>query len=134
VVEQRAQITARETYIRDLEDYIDNLLVKVMETQPKLLQNPYVKQNGGSSGVSGSSSSTSDLRANNRVAAATSTSNEPPRLATLSPGVYLANSRNREITTTFTGIVTQGVKNSKSSQRSANGNPLKFIHSLISTK
>ena len=41
VVEQKAQLTVKETYIRDLEDYIDNLLVRVMETQPRLLQNPY---------------------------------------------------------------------------------------------
>lgn len=27
--------------VKELEDYLDNLLLRVMETQPKLLQNPY---------------------------------------------------------------------------------------------
>ena len=122
MVEQRAQLTVKDAYIRDLEDYIDNLLVKVMETQPRLLQNPYVQQ-PTSCGTANVGSGT------NR----TPTPLAPPS-ATLSPGVYLANSRNRDLTTTFTGIVTHSVKSSKTSRRSANGNPLKFIQSLISTK
>ena len=28
--------------LRDLEDYLDNLLLRVMETTPRILQNPYV--------------------------------------------------------------------------------------------
>lgn len=27
--------------VKELEDYLDNLLLRVMETHPKLLQNPY---------------------------------------------------------------------------------------------
>jgi len=122
VVEQRSHLATKDAYIHDLEDYIDNLLVKVIETQPKLLQNPYVRSTGNSCSVG----------INNRTT--TSVPSGLSTMATLSPGVYLANSRNREITTAFTGIVTQGVKTSKSSQRSANGNPLKFFQSLIDTK
>lgn len=28
--------------MKDLEDYLDNLLLRVMETTPRILQNPYV--------------------------------------------------------------------------------------------
>lgn len=27
--------------VKELEDYLDNLLLRVMETHPKILQNPY---------------------------------------------------------------------------------------------
>lgn len=40
ILEQKQQLSQKDDYIRDLEDYIDNLLVKVIETQPKLLQKP----------------------------------------------------------------------------------------------
>ena len=42
---QRKQIDRHDSYVRDLESYIDNLLVRVMESTPKLLQNPYLKIN-----------------------------------------------------------------------------------------
>lgn len=29
---------------KELEEYLDVLLLKVMETHPKILQNPYIKQ------------------------------------------------------------------------------------------
>ena len=34
-----------DSYVRDLESYIDNLLVRVMECTPRLLQNPFSKAN-----------------------------------------------------------------------------------------
>ncbi|KAL3841685.1 hypothetical protein ACJMK2_019795 [Sinanodonta woodiana] len=40
VIMHKAQLIRKDQYIRDLERYIDNLLVRVMETTPKLLQNP----------------------------------------------------------------------------------------------
>ncbi|KAK3583265.1 hypothetical protein CHS0354_011152 [Potamilus streckersoni] len=40
VITHKAQLIRKDQYIRDLERYIDNLLVRVMETTPKLLQNP----------------------------------------------------------------------------------------------
>ena len=39
VVTHKAQIIRKDQYIKDLEKYIDDLLVRVMETTPKLLQN-----------------------------------------------------------------------------------------------
>jgi len=41
MLEQQKSLVAKDAYIRDLEDYIDDLLVKVIESQPKLLQNPF---------------------------------------------------------------------------------------------
>ena len=38
VVTHKAQIIRKDQYIKDLEKYIDDLLVRVMEVQPKLLQ------------------------------------------------------------------------------------------------
>lgn len=29
--------------VKELEDYLDNLLLRVMETHPKILQNPYLR-------------------------------------------------------------------------------------------
>ena len=40
VLELNTQLHKKEQYNRDLENYIDNLLVKVMEVTPKLLQHP----------------------------------------------------------------------------------------------
>ena len=47
---QKVQLKNKDHYIRDLENYIDNLLVRVMETTPRILQNPYEKprRNSGS--------------------------------------------------------------------------------------
>uniref|UniRef100_A0A0A1XJM3 Rab11 family-interacting protein 1 n=1 Tax=Zeugodacus cucurbitae TaxID=28588 RepID=A0A0A1XJM3_ZEUCU len=36
--------------VKELEDYLDNLLLRVMETQPKLLQNPYSRTTSAKSG------------------------------------------------------------------------------------
>ena len=43
VVKQKAKIAEQDHYVKDMEDYIDRLLVKVIETSPKLLQNPSEK-------------------------------------------------------------------------------------------
>ena len=39
VVTHKAQLIRKDQYIRELEGYIDNLLVRVMETSPRILQN-----------------------------------------------------------------------------------------------
>ncbi len=38
VIQNKARMIRKDRYIGDLESYIDDLLVRVMETQPKLLQ------------------------------------------------------------------------------------------------
>jgi hypothetical protein len=43
--QQRQQMTRRDAYVKDMESYIDNLLVRVMESTPKILQNPYGRNN-----------------------------------------------------------------------------------------
>ncbi|KAL8591069.1 hypothetical protein ACOMHN_032634 [Nucella lapillus] len=40
VIQNKAQLIRKDQYIRDLESYIDNLLVRVMETQPRILRPP----------------------------------------------------------------------------------------------
>ncbi|KAL8608894.1 hypothetical protein ACOMHN_065232 [Nucella lapillus] len=40
VIQNKAQLIRKDQYIRDLESYIDNLLVRVMETQPRILHRP----------------------------------------------------------------------------------------------
>ncbi|XP_076450521.1 rab11 family-interacting protein 2-like isoform X2 [Babylonia areolata] len=40
VIQNKAQLIRKDQYIRDLESYIDNLLVRVMETQPRILNRP----------------------------------------------------------------------------------------------
>lgn len=45
ITNQKSQLENRDNYIRDLENYIDNLLVRVMETTPRILQNPYRNDN-----------------------------------------------------------------------------------------
>jgi hypothetical protein len=37
----QSQLDRNAHYIRDLENYIDLLLVRIMATTPKILQNPY---------------------------------------------------------------------------------------------
>jgi len=39
VVTHKAQLIRKDQYIRELESYIDNLLVRVMESSPRILQN-----------------------------------------------------------------------------------------------
>ncbi|XP_035662144.1 rab11 family-interacting protein 1-like [Branchiostoma floridae] len=40
---QHDKLQDNKAYIHELEDYIDDLLVRVMETTPRILQNPYKK-------------------------------------------------------------------------------------------
>ncbi|XP_078582326.1 rab11 family-interacting protein 2-like isoform X2 [Branchiostoma floridae x Branchiostoma japonicum] len=40
---QHEKLQDNKAYIHELEDYIDDLLVRVMETTPRILQNPYKK-------------------------------------------------------------------------------------------
>ena len=40
VIQNKAQLIRKDQYIKDLESYIDNLLVRVMETQPRILHRP----------------------------------------------------------------------------------------------
>ncbi|GAB0100873.1 rab11 family-interacting protein 1 [Sergentomyia squamirostris] len=37
------EVKHQKQRVKELEDYLDNLLLRVMETQPKILQNPYTK-------------------------------------------------------------------------------------------
>lgn len=39
------EIRHQRLKMKEMEDYLDNLLLRVMETQPKLLQNPYRSHN-----------------------------------------------------------------------------------------
>jgi hypothetical protein len=38
----QASLEHQSKKLKDLEDYLDNLLLRVMETTPRILQNPYV--------------------------------------------------------------------------------------------
>ncbi|XP_033751723.1 rab11 family-interacting protein 1-like isoform X1 [Pecten maximus] len=38
VITHKAQLIRKDQYVKDMEDYIDNMLVRVMETNPRLLQ------------------------------------------------------------------------------------------------
>jgi hypothetical protein len=40
VIQNKAQIIRKDQYIKDLESYVDNLLVRVMEVQPRILTRP----------------------------------------------------------------------------------------------
>lgn len=42
VVELESKLNAKNNQQKDLEDYLDNLLLRVMETSPRILQNPYI--------------------------------------------------------------------------------------------
>lgn len=39
------EVKIQKIKMKEMEDYLDDLLLRVMETQPKLLQNPYRTQN-----------------------------------------------------------------------------------------
>lgn len=39
------EVRIQKMKMKEMEDYLDNLLLRVMETQPKLLQNPYRSHN-----------------------------------------------------------------------------------------
>ncbi|GLV42957.1 Rab11 interacting protein [Carabus blaptoides fortunei] len=42
VCEQQEDLAGQKKKLKDLEDYLDDLLLRVMETTPRILQNPYV--------------------------------------------------------------------------------------------
>ncbi|CAL1295560.1 unnamed protein product [Larinioides sclopetarius] len=44
-IKQQADLERQRDKIADLENYLDNLLVRVMETTPRILQNPYKNSN-----------------------------------------------------------------------------------------
>jgi len=102
VLDQHSQLLMKDSYVRDLEDYIDNLLVKVMETHPKILQNPYVRPSGN----------------NNCMASSSATVNGLPSSATLPPGVYVANQLNKSTA----GSDTNPFTSSKTKSRKVRGN------------
>ena len=41
---QKVQLEKKEAYIKEMENYLDNLLVRVIETSPTILENPYEKK------------------------------------------------------------------------------------------
>lgn len=38
------EVKLQKMKMKEMEDYLDNLLLRVMETHPKILQNPYRNQ------------------------------------------------------------------------------------------
>lgn len=44
------EVKYQKQRVKELEDYLDNLLLRVMETHPKILQSPYTKLNATKSG------------------------------------------------------------------------------------
>lgn len=42
LVETQHDLEKQKKKLKDLEDYLDDLLLRVMETTPRILQNPYV--------------------------------------------------------------------------------------------
>ncbi|XP_066158486.1 rab11 family-interacting protein 2 [Euwallacea fornicatus] len=45
LVESQTDLEKQKKKLKDLEDYLDDLLLRVMETTPRILQNPYVTYN-----------------------------------------------------------------------------------------
>lgn len=41
LIKQKEVVKKKDAHIRELEDYIDNLLVRVMEETPSILRTPY---------------------------------------------------------------------------------------------
>lgn len=41
LIKQKEVVRKKDAHIRELEDYIDNLLVRVMEETPNILRTPY---------------------------------------------------------------------------------------------
>ena len=104
VLELHSQLLAKDVYVRDLEDYLDNLLVKVMETHPKILQNPYMRP--------------TNICSNSSIAA---TVHGLPASATLSPGVYSANQ-------TFNkSAATSDVSQAKLKSKKGKGNRIELL-------
>lgn len=44
------EVKHQKQKVKELEDYLDNLLLRVMETHPKILQSPYTKLKDTKSG------------------------------------------------------------------------------------
>lgn len=42
VTDLQSDLDSQKKKLKDLEDYLDDLLLRVMETTPRILQNPYV--------------------------------------------------------------------------------------------
>jgi len=42
ILNLEANVNHKKTKMSDMEDYIDNLLVRIMEAKPTLLQSPFV--------------------------------------------------------------------------------------------
>ena len=113
MVEQHGQLSSKDLYVRDLENYIDELLVKIMETHPKILQNPYVQpphnQNNNNCAVGNNSATVSPGL---------------PVSASLPPGVYVANQLNKS---TPDPDVIQS-RNSKTKSKKGRGNRIELLH------
>jgi len=109
VLKQRTVLLNKDAYVRDLEDYIDNLLVKVMETHPKILQNPYVRPTKNYN--------------NNSMASNSATVHSLPASATLPPGVYVANQLNKS--TADSGVTPS--LNSKIKSKKDKGNRVELL-------
>lgn len=107
MLEQHTRLLTKDAYVRDLEDYIDNLLVKVMESHPKILQNPYIRPTN---------------YCNNSVASNSASVNGLPASATLPPGVYVANQLNKA--TADTGVIQSF--NSKIKPKKGKGNRIEL--------
>ena len=102
MLDQHSQLLAKDAYVHDLEDYIDNLLVKVMETHPKILQNPYMRP--------------TSICSSNSIA---TTVHGLPASASLSPGVYVANQFNKS-------TATSDVSQSKVKSKTGKGNRIEL--------
>ena len=114
MLDQHTRLFTKDAYIRDLEDYIDNLLVKVMETHPKILQNPYIRPTNN---------------CNNSVASNSAPVNGLPASATLPPGVYVANQLNK--TTADSGTIQSF--NSKIKPKKGKGNRIELLQIFSKT-
>ena len=78
VLELNSQLHKKEQYNRDLENYIDNLLVKVMEVTPKLLQHPNSRSPSQVVRNTNSSSVTNGVSSYGTAPRSTSRKSRPP--------------------------------------------------------
>lgn len=42
ILQMEGKAEVQKKRVKDLEDYLDNLLLRVMETTPRILQNPFI--------------------------------------------------------------------------------------------
>ena len=42
ILQMEGNAEKQKKRVKDLEDYLDNLLLRVMETTPRILQNPFI--------------------------------------------------------------------------------------------